>query len=123
MAANPPTRTLVFHPIPGLTTGAGDPVLGVMRVTVAVSKRKTRTCCYVVTEVPTGWPGGRAFRLRKAADTPGTDPDEESYDVFLGATPADRNCTCKGFQRWGDRRGTGCVHLAALAALLTSGRL
>ena len=70
---------------------------------------------YAVTEFPTGW-DGRAFHFAKAGGEPGTDPTADSYDVFVGRNPADRQCQCKGFLRRGD-----CKHALAARALVADG--
>ncbi len=112
-------RTVRWLPLPGLTTGTGSPVLGVMELTVRLSKNRAQVCSYVVAETGTKWQG-RAFKLQKGADTPGSDAEAENYEVFVGPKPEDRRCSCKGFQRYAP---SACKHLAAMSALIGAGKL
>lgn len=68
---------------------------------------------YVCHEFPS--PMGRAFRLTKRCDSPGTDRMADAYDVLV-ANPQDRLCCCKGFSRFGH-----CKHTDAVLALLENG--
>src|SRR3954464_9244967 len=86
--------------------------------TVVIDRRRG-SAEYVVTEIPCGGAfDGRAFRFVKGAGSPGTDPNEDGYAVFVGRNRQDRLCECKGFGRWG-----GCKHTATALALIENGWL
>lgn len=112
--ADPPTYTEVLPDrngpaairwTPGTFPGSG--------VLTILTRRAATT--YHVAELGCGWEG-RAFRLTKADDSPGTDPEEREYSCFLGSNRQDRTCPCKGFTRWGH-----CRHLDAVEALVVNG--
>jgi hypothetical protein len=110
-------RTVRWLPLPGLTTGTGSPVLGCMEITVRLSKTRAQVCSYIVTETKTAW-DGRAFKLQKGADSPGSDAEAENYEVFVGLKDTDRRCGCRGYLRH-----RCCKHFQALAALIAAGKL
>ena len=117
-AAKQHKRFVHFCSLAGLGVSAGGrPVLGVVELQVVLSKNRTQTCRYILTEHPTNWPG-RAFGLKKADATPGSDDEASSYDVFIGSNGQDRQCHCRGFLQHGQ-----CKHTDAIVALLQNDRL
>lgn len=105
----PPTKSsrhngILYTPDPG-HAARGTLVVHTARASVT----------YLVTEFPTPW-DGRAFHLAKV--TPGTDPESDAEDVFVGRNGADRQCSCKGFA-YG--KGRSCKHLHAAMALIENG--
>jgi hypothetical protein len=74
---------------------------------------------YRVTRLPHDF-GSAAFRLEKADQGDG---QPEVYDVLLDGQES--RCDCKGFERHGmsAQGGTGCKHVAGLAAAYLAGRL
>ena len=75
--------------------------------TIIIESTKQQ-CEYILSEFPTGW-DGRGFHFDKV--TEGSDPESESYDVFLSRTPGGHTCDCKGFTY---SRGAGCKHIACV---------
>ena len=116
-AKKPQKRFVNWIGLPGMTTGTGTPVLGVMEIVVVVSRNKTESCSYVVSETPTAWEG-RAFHLAKGKGESGSDTENESYDVYCASNGQDKLCQCKGFTRHGH-----CKHEAALYTLMANGKL
>ncbi len=78
---------------------------------------RKKVTSYTVNEFPTDW-AGRAFRLAKLPDEPGTDPDNESYAVFCASDPRLHRCECKGFARWHH-----CKHIDTVTTLIANGWL
>ena len=98
---------------PDATPAPGDlPAAG----TLFIDTRRATTA-YKVVEVPCGGAfDGRAFRLDKPENEPGTDPEESFYHTFIGRNRVNRLCECKGFGRTGH-----CKHCDAVEALLLNG--
>ena len=71
---------------------------------------------YLVVEFGTPW-AGRAFHFAKV--TTGTDPEAESYDVFVCVNGQNNSCQCKGFLF----HGTTCKHIESAKSLWNEGWL
>lgn len=107
-----PQRTvrLVEAPAEWLNGGEGKLVITEGPVTTTYYFRS------LVSQLP-----GRAFHIRKAhsfnARLGKGEEHAEEYDCRVH-TPADSNCECLGFLRWGH-----CRHVEVFAALIARGKL
>lgn len=71
---------------------------------------------YWLTEYPVDDVDSRDFVLQKLDD--GTDPESDSYTVFLADAQGFDSCDCRGQLRWGH-----CKHVDAVRAILANGWL
>lgn len=70
----------------------------------------------------TDW-NGRSYTLTRSPDAVAADPDGVThYDVFVGPSPADDLCDCRGHAGC-EQRGQQCKHLVALRHLVETQRI
>lgn len=85
---------------------------GVAAGLLTIDMGKRSSVAYRFCEFATTW-DGRAFRFAKV--TAGTDPESDTYSVFVARSGRGHVCDCKGFA-FG--RGRNCKHVEAVLALL-----